>query len=421
MGRVILRLPRLGETMEQARVTDWLVAPGAGFKRGDILLEVETDKTVVEVPAMTDGVLIAQLVSPGDMVDLDAPIAEIDAEGAGDVPTAKAAAAPIAPQQRESVPASPPATGEVGAPVAASPAARAAARRTGADLTLIAGTGRRGRITAEDVAGQGPDADRQKGAPVALHHIGGAGVPIVLLHGLYDDHRGWRDLPRRLAAAGHAVVSVDLPGHGDSVDGPASLDAAARAVADALTTELPQCEMRLIGHSLGAAVATKVAVLLAGRIDRLILSAPLGLGTHIDMDFLQGMLTAGTTDALSRALSRLDAGPLSQAILAQELARLQRLRPLHRAWAEALAQGGFQQIDITGDLARTTCDVRVIFGTGDRILDWQDVANLPARAAVHLVRGAGHLPHHAVPDLVVTLATTTLGEGRAGTVTRSAP
>ena len=63
MGVMILTLPRLGETMEEARVTDWLVAPGAAFKRGEVLLEVETDKTVVEVPAMQDGVLIAQLVS----------------------------------------------------------------------------------------------------------------------------------------------------------------------------------------------------------------------------------------------------------------------------------------------------------------------------------------------------------------------
>ena len=89
MGRVILRLPRLGETMEEARVTDWLVAPGAAFRRGDVLLEVETDKTTVEVPAMTDGVLVAQLVAPGDIVDLDAPIAEVEAEGAGDLPAAE--------------------------------------------------------------------------------------------------------------------------------------------------------------------------------------------------------------------------------------------------------------------------------------------------------------------------------------------
>ena len=85
MGRVTLTLPRLGETMEEARVTDWLVAPGAAFKRDDLLLEVETDKTVVEVPALTNGTLSRQLVAPGDMVALDQPIAEVET-GYGDKP-----------------------------------------------------------------------------------------------------------------------------------------------------------------------------------------------------------------------------------------------------------------------------------------------------------------------------------------------
>ncbi|MFN5827030.1 MAG: alpha/beta hydrolase, partial [Rhodobacterales bacterium] len=53
--------------------------------------------------------------------------------------------------------------------------------------------------------------------------------------------------------------------------------------------------------------------------------------------------------------------------------------------------------------ARLTCPVAVLFGTGDRILDWHDVANLPPAAAIHLIRGAGHLPHLAAPDLVLSL------------------
>src|SRR5688572_29154418 len=55
MAEIDLPLPRLGETMEEGRIVAWLKQPGDRFKRGEILLEVETDKTVVEVPALQDG------------------------------------------------------------------------------------------------------------------------------------------------------------------------------------------------------------------------------------------------------------------------------------------------------------------------------------------------------------------------------
>jgi pyruvate dehydrogenase E2 component (dihydrolipoamide acetyltransferase) len=93
MGRLTITLPRLGETMEEARVLDWRVAPGMDFGRGDVLLEVETDKTVVEVPALEAGRLVAQLVAPGETVALDQPIAEIDRAG-------RAEAAPARPLGR---------------------------------------------------------------------------------------------------------------------------------------------------------------------------------------------------------------------------------------------------------------------------------------------------------------------------------
>lgn len=413
MGRMTITLPRLGETMEEARVTDWLVAPGTAFKRGDVLLEVETDKTVVEVPALMDGTLTAQLVDPGDMVALDQPIAEVEVAGAteasvnsaaqGQSPTASAGASEPFPQSVPEVPrAYSPPRGEGmelgGLPAqnpasayrpAASPAARAAARRAGIDLATLAGSGRRGRITAQDV-GTGP----QNG--IALHRFGSAGPAIVLLHGLFDDHRGWRDLPRRLAGMGHQVLVVDLPGHGESRAIAHGLDQAVDQIASAL----PLGPLHLIGHSLGAAIAARIARRLRDRVASVLLLAPTGLGPRINSDFTQGMLAARTTEALSRALSLLDAGPISTLALTQELARLTALRAGHSALAQAVAEGGFQQIDITQDLRQLRCPLRVVFGTDDRILNWHDVQALPASAAIHLISGAGHLPHLAAPELI---------------------
>lgn len=378
MGRLILTLPRLGETMEEAKVTEWLVAPGASFARGDVLLEVETDKTVVEVPALTAGILTVQLVAPGDTVALDHPIAEVEVEGS------EAAPEP-APKPEPSVTHASPLPSSSRLPStdqrpAASPAARAAARRAGVDLTVVTGTGRRGRIQASDVpSGQGA-------------------ATLVFIHGLFDTAKGWRDLPRRLQAAGHRVVLLDLPGHADKV--PAT---DVEQAVDRLAAEVPSGPLCLIGHSLGAALAARLARRLGQRVGRLILSAPLGLGPRINADFTDGMLACETPAALAHALGLLDTGPLSAQVLSAELARLQTLRAGHAALSHATARFGFQQIDITADLARLTCPILVLFGTQDRILHWQDVAQLPASAAVHLIKGAGHLPHLAAPELFLSL------------------
>ena len=380
MGRVTLTLPRLGETMEEARVTAWLVAPGETYKRGDVLMEVETDKTVVEVPAMADGTLATQLVAEGEMVALDQPFAEVDQEGAAEVVVEAAPAA--VPEPAAAPVAVVPVAGQG---LRASPAARAAARRAGVDLTLVPGTGRNGRVTAEDVRGHGGST-------------GGAGT-VVLLHGLFDSAKGWRDLPQRLGRMGLSVHAPDLPGHGASLALAPSVD----AMADQLIADLPAGPLALVGHSLGAALAVRLARRLGSRVTRLVLIAPAGVGARINADFLDGMLAAGTTAALARALSLLDAGTLSDVAVAEELASLAPRREGLSGLVRSLAHAGIQQIDVTTDLEHLACPVCVVWGTADRILDWQAVAALPSQVAIHLVRGAGHLPHLAAPALVPAL------------------
>ncbi len=77
-------MPRLGETMEEGVIVGWLVEPGVPFKRGDPILELETDKTVVEFPALGDGVLDVVLAGPGDRVAVGAPIARATVAQASD-------------------------------------------------------------------------------------------------------------------------------------------------------------------------------------------------------------------------------------------------------------------------------------------------------------------------------------------------
>ncbi len=147
----VIRLPRLGETMEEARVVLWLKGPGDAFARGDVLLEVETDKTVVEVPALEAGTLARQLVAPGETVALGQPIAETDgAEASKDGPVDAAPEAPAPEPVPEWVGARTRASGSEDV-VAASPRARRLSREAGLDLGTLRGTGRNGWVSGGDV------------------------------------------------------------------------------------------------------------------------------------------------------------------------------------------------------------------------------------------------------------------------------
>ena len=75
-----LKLPRLGETMEEGPVLAWSKISGEEYDRGDILLELETDKMVVEVPALEDGKILEILAEEGAVVAIGEPIARVEVE-----------------------------------------------------------------------------------------------------------------------------------------------------------------------------------------------------------------------------------------------------------------------------------------------------------------------------------------------------
>ena len=164
-------LPQLGETMEDAEIITWLKAVGDHVERGEPLLEVETDKIAVEVPALESGVLTEILVEVGESAKVGQAIAKMRFDGAQEEAFPTGAEAHIGADQHTgaqtppSLEAQPAAFGSAaagsgtddgsGAPSPqlrrASPASRALARQLGIDLANVTGTGPRGRITTQDV------------------------------------------------------------------------------------------------------------------------------------------------------------------------------------------------------------------------------------------------------------------------------
>ncbi|TGD41755.1 alpha/beta fold hydrolase [Pseudotabrizicola sediminis] len=400
MGLTVLTLPRLGETMEEARVTDWLVAPGQTYARGDVLLEVETDKTVVEVPALASGVMRAHLVGPGDIVEIGQVIAEVESDTvAALLPKEGLTELPAIPTVVD-VPKKPPtAAASAGPNLRASPRARRMAQGSKLDLQSVAGTGPRGRVTGADVETARQVKPRIAGMACDRQAAGAEAGTVLLLHGLFSTRSAFVGLSARLARAGVQVLAPDLPGHGDSPDA-SGLAQIEGGLADLIDATAPTGDLYLVGHSMGAILATRLACRFGDRVKRLVLLAPAGLGPRMNQLFLDILCNAETPAALRRGMSILGAGPISDAALGLELAMLRKHRASQLALARELSTGGVQQIDIADELDAIATPVRALFGTADAVLDWQDSARLPVRAAIHLRAGAGHLPHLGAEAIV---------------------
>lgn len=134
-----IKAPTFPESVQDGSIATWHKQPGEAVSRDELLVDIETDKVVLEVVAPADGALADIVKGEGDTVLSNEVIATFN-EGAG------GSAAPAA----ESAPAeaAPAASGEV----IAAPAAKKLAQERGIDLSQVTGTGKDGRITKEDVA-----------------------------------------------------------------------------------------------------------------------------------------------------------------------------------------------------------------------------------------------------------------------------
>jgi 2-oxoglutarate dehydrogenase E2 component (dihydrolipoamide succinyltransferase) len=184
---IALKVPPLGESIVEATVSRWVKQQGDAVNTGDTVLELDTDKITVEVPALHGGVLTKQAVKEGDVVHVDDVLGEID-ETATPAPAGapKAAAAPVsapAPVPTAAptpAPASAPApVAPVAAPVKSGPAARRAADERGVDVASIQGTGRGGVVSKTDVLAAATPAAIPAATPTAPAPAAPSGPPAL--------------------------------------------------------------------------------------------------------------------------------------------------------------------------------------------------------------------------------------------------
>ena len=170
-----VKVPQLSESVAEATLQKWHKKAGEFVKRDENLVDIETDKVVLETPAPDSGVIVKIIKGDGGTVTSNEVIAQIDteakAEAAAAAPAAKAEAKPAAKTDGKA---------------AVMPAAQRLAAEKGVDTANVAGTGRGGRVTKEDVmsapaGGAQPAAKAPPGAAAPVQRAPTAPVDLGAL------------------------------------------------------------------------------------------------------------------------------------------------------------------------------------------------------------------------------------------------
>jgi len=247
-----------------------------------------------------------------------------------------------------------------------------------------------------------------------IYRAAGSGPPVVLIHGMVNSSRHWRDVALRLAGR-YTVIAPDLIGHGDSATprGDYSLGAHAAAIRDLLVS-IGVGPATIVGHSLGGGVAMQYFWQFPERVERLALISAGGLGPEV-APMLRGaalpgaatLLRAGTSrqalGGLARLADQLEARGDKKAIYVRAIIRA--IRPLEQAGGREAFLGTLRSVIDRHGQRVSAVDRLYLLGPVPSLIVWGERdKTIPiehGRRAHELIPGsrfvtlpkAAHFPH----------------------------
>ena len=349
---VPVKMPKWGLSMQEGTLVSWWKSEGEAVAQGEDLVDIETAKITNVCEAPSAGTLRRVIAAPGDTLPVGALLGVVADDSVGDADID----AFVTDFQSRFVPGD----DEESAAL---------------EQTTIEVDGRAIRIG-------------KAGA--------GEGDKVVLVHGFSGDMMNWMFNIEPLSARG-PVLAIDMPGHGGSSKdvGDGSLASLAAAVADAAEASGVNAA-HWIGHSLGAAVAARIAIDKPGLVKSLTLIAPAYMpGGEVSETFLTGVVEGNRAKDLKPMLEMLvaDTASVSKEMV-DDMVKSKRLDGVE----EALGAIRDRMIDgkdgaaLKADLGSIP-KALVIASKTDQIVGAPDEAALPAGFRVVFIEGAGHMPH----------------------------
>ncbi len=267
-------LPQLGLTMTEGTVTRWLKTTGEKVKRGEPVVEIETDKVTTEIEAPADGVLGPILVKEGEKAPIGGTLSYVLAEG--ETLEEAQISRTVAPVTSQPVPGAaeqvqaPPRTGEE---IFATPRARRKAHELGVDLTQVPASGPGGRIVEADVRWFADQMSAQskempRVSPVARRLAAELGVDLSTVQGTGEGGRIRREDIERAAAARKAAAAPPVTPPVLTPAGPIEvLSGVRRLVAERMTRNFTSTPHFYLTAEVDASALTRMRDGLLPRIE----------------------------------------------------------------------------------------------------------------------------------------------------------
>ena len=218
---------------------------------------------------------------------------------------------------------------------------------------------------------------------------------VVLIHGFAGSHHVWRDVQESLAADVR-TIAYDIPGHGNSLDWPEA--GPPKVAVKAILADLGERNgqpVHLVGHSMGGAIATLVAIAEPGRVASLTLLAPGGFGPEINQALLRRYAAARTDTAIRDCLAEMMAPGItvSDAVVASAVAMRAKPGQTEKLGqiVEIIARDGRQGTIPADRLEQLSMPVAVAWGTLDPVLPFRQAESMPLFFAMHRLEGKGHM------------------------------